>query len=399
MLCACALFGVFSVNASAASNTDESPYFHIQTVVKHWAWGSYQQTIGTTVWYPWDTNRGSTYWDFDRTLTNSANGYRGDLLIQHTLATDDRTYFVPAGDTVTITIQNIPFYAELENSYYQDDGGHATIYEMEYEGICLYTLNGDCYYPDSYSLTFDSSYKYHTLTFSFTAEEPIYKIGLNFYVPVNDYINPDKLLTGMIDATAPQYTGSNKLWLLSIDTEPKELGFLESIAAWLSSIVDWFESLFDMVANWFQAIEDWLIDIIDSINQVAENIWNFIENGFYNLFVPDDDEVTEFKDDMDYLMSTKFGAVYQIGGVIRDFGEGIQTSDEQNSIYFPVVSYDFGGAEFGFGGVDVKIVPDGFDWLATSVKLVTGIVCTLLFLNGLRKRYDDVFGGDHSDAD
>lgn len=47
---------------------------------------------------------------------------------------------------------------------------------------------------------------------------------------------------------------------------------------------------------------------------------------------------------------------------------------------------------FTFGGYDVQIVPTGFDFIVNILKTVIGIVCTILCVNALRKKYDEVMG-------
>lgn len=59
----------------------------------------------------------------------------------------------------------------------------------------------------------------------------------------------------------------------------------------------------------------------------------------------------------------------------------------------PEVTVNFSDTSFSFGGYEVSIIPDGFDVLVTAVKGITSIVCTFLFINSLRNKYEKLIGG------
>ena len=67
-------------------------------------------------------------------------------------------------------------------------------------------------------------------------------------------------------------------------------------------------------------------------------------------------------------------------------------ADETDTIEFPQASINLSGTPFTFGGYSVKIVPEGFGVLVTAIKSIVAIVCTVAFVNGMRKRYDEIMG-------
>lgn len=156
---------------------------------------------------------------------------------------------------------------------------------------------------------------------------------------------------------------------LIVDTESVEAGLL-------SGIIGWIKNIYDTIVN------------------LPSKIWEFISEGLKGLFVPSEEYLTQFKNDMDSMLSEKLGAIYQVVNILTESWDRIQANDNTNTIDFPEVTIPLpSDTDFTFGGQTVSIVPQGFEFLATAIKTVTGICCTILFVNGLKKRYDDIMGG------
>lgn len=134
--------------------------------------------------------------------------------------------------------------------------------------------------------------------------------------------------------------------------------------------------------------------VINQLTELPALIWQKFEDGIKFLFLPTEEYIVNYKKDMDTLLADKFGAVYEVVNLTFESWDRITANDEQNIISVEEVTIPLpDDNEFSFGGYDVPIVPSGFEWLATSVKTVVGIVCTVAFVNGLRKRYDEIMRG------
>lgn len=154
------------------------------------------------------------------------------------------------------------------------------------------------------------------------------------------------------------------------------------------------EKLLGGILGWVQNIFNKIGDMFNAIIELPAKIWEKISDGLKALFIPTEADMTEFSDKMDGLLERKLGAVYQVSNTVFESWDRIQEADEQNTISFPEATISLpDDNEFTFGGYEVKIVPDGFEWLATAFKSLAGIVCTIAFINGLRKRYDETLGG------
>lgn len=145
-------------------------------------------------------------------------------------------------------------------------------------------------------------------------------------------------------------------------------------------------------AGLLSSILEWIKGIFDSIAELPGKLWKAIEDGLKALFVPDEDYIVGYKDRWEQLLEQKLGAVYQVINLTFESWERVTASDTTNTIKLPKTTIPLGNTDFSFGGYDVKIVPDGFEFLVDIIKTLVGGLCTILFINGLRKRYDEIMG-------
>lgn len=229
----------------------------------------------------------------------------------------------------------------------------------------------------------------------FTPDKPVRSVRFNLsttftpedFIGYSVSVSSGDSLTGYkthFTINLGEYTDTNNF--ITVEQETKDTTLLGGILDWTKSIGDTIGKLFDSVTNGFN-------NIINGIIELPNKLWSAIENGLKSLFVPDEDYIVDYKSRWEQLLEEKLGAVYQVINLTFESWDRIIASDTTNTITIPNVSIPLGDSSFSFGGQDVPIVPDGFDWLATTIKTFTGGLCTLLFVNGLRKRYDEVMGG------
>lgn len=189
-----------------------------------------------------------------------------------------------------------------------------------------------------------------------------------------------------VDYYLGEYSGDDS-YNAGMDEVDQSTGLLSSLIEWVKSIRQGVTQIFETLSSGFGAV-------VNGITSLPRLIWEKIETGLKNLFVPDEQYISDYMVDMDALLDEKFGAVYQVIDVTLESWDRISANDEQNTIDFPETTIALpDDNEFTFGGYEVPIVPDGFEWLATALKGFVGVVCTVMFVNGLRKRYDEVMGG------
>lgn len=138
-----------------------------------------------------------------------------------------------------------------------------------------------------------------------------------------------------------------------------------------------------------------LSSIKDGITELPTKIWDKISNGLKELFIPSEEDLTAIKDSFDTMLSERFGALYEVGGIISDFAESFEFTELKNTIELPVISLDFGDASWEFGGYTVDVVPDNFQFLVDMLKTLISICCIALFINAMKHKYDKLVGGAH----
>lgn len=193
-----------------------------------------------------------------------------------------------------------------------------------------------------------------------------------------------------------EFSGDDR-YQFAMEISSEEAGLLKSIIEWLKGIVNSITEIPQKIWNFFSAaFEDvfgWLEDIWDTLSQLPSKIWEFIENGLKKLFIPSEGYIFGFREDMDYLLADRFGAVYQVVNITLESWDRVMESDDTNSVDIPLVTIPLpDNNSFSFGGYNVTVIPNGFEFIADILKSLVGIICTLLFVNGLRNKYDEVMG-------
>lgn len=204
---------------------------------------------------------------------------------------------------------------------------------------------------------------------------------------------------------------------IELTLNPKTDGLLNSIIEIVNNIKNGIGNIFDTVKNGFSSIADsisnfvstvvegfgnvvdtlvdWFSNVVDTLIELPSKLWTLIENGLKALFIPDSYFIEDYKERYDELLAARFGAIYQSADILIDYFSTIVNFDKypMNNIIFPETTIDVAGEEFTFGGWDINLIPHGFDFLADAVKFAIDVCVSLLFINGLRKRYDELVGG------
>lgn len=300
---------------------------------------------------------------------------------EYYVASNDNSPLVTGGSNVTMTLQTVPQCVELS---YGGVGAQVSTSPVGLSAVIYYTdgsvsyASGNTVKRSGYSSTYD-------FTLSFNAEKDVLKVGIthNTVVYFSDIpANVRQNTTGAqykstLTRIFGEYTGDHT-YKLTIEKESKEAGLLAGII--------------DKLTSGFSALGEKLSSVVNGILELPEKLWNLISDGLKNLFVPSEESMTAYKDKWDELLASRFGAVYQVVNIITDSWGEIMEAEETDTIEFPQATINLSGTPFTFGGYSVKVVPDGFGVLITAIKSIVAIVCTVAFVNGLRKRYEEVMG-------
>lgn len=192
---------------------------------------------------------------------------------------------------------------------------------------------------------------------------------------------------------------------LTLNVNDNTAGLLSSIIAFIQSILEGVQNIFTKIGDFmtsvansfselFSKLGTWFSNLISSIIELPSKIWTLIENGLKSLFVPDETFIQEYKNDWDIVLSDRFGAIYQSVELLIDYVSMVDNEVSKGTITLPSTSIDLpDGAVFTFGGYDVKIVPEGFGFLADAVKFAVDVVCSFAVINALKRRFERVMEG------
>lgn len=133
-----------------------------------------------------------------------------------------------------------------------------------------------------------------------------------------------------------------------------------------------------------KSIIEFLKNIVSGITELPSNIASAIKG----LFVPSEDDLTSYFDKWKALLSDRFGALYEVFDIIVDYFDTFSNNGSQSVVMFPSVTVPLAGSDFVFGGWEVSLVPTGFTVVFDALKLMINVLCTVAFVNALRKRYD-----------
>lgn len=385
------LSGVFSVSASAAE-LDTKPY-HIYTT-SYLVYGSTGSTnsrwdaYGTHLFYPGNGTiekiEASLYFD-----NNAFNvyGFASNVIV-HDIAYDDQTIMFEKGIKTTVKVENLWHRYLLICS-----ACSSTSYYLNPRDVILsvgYTDGSVDYFSASWEVKNNSLNVKHTFTPSKDVQSISFTITSD--VPLSSHNGHMSTVMGI--SYMGEYDGDNK-HNLTIQQPSEEAGLLQGIWGELTS---GFNALGDKLSGVWTAITDGftnmgnkLTDVFNSIKELPSKIWGFIENGLKSLFVPSEEKIVDMKSQWEELLSSKYGAVWEVVQITFGSWENINANDQKNSISVPEVEIPLpNGQSFSFGGEEVQVVPSGFETIADICKMATGAFCTLMFINGLRKRYDEV---------
>ena len=134
----------------------------------------------------------------------------------------------------------------------------------------------------------------------------------------------------------------------------------------------------------------WLASIWEAISGLPKKIVDGIKDALIGLFVPSEADMTAMKDKWEQLLSDRFGAVYESADIISDWAGAFTYTSTKTTVTFPTVSLNLAGTTFVFGGWEVDVVPDQFEGIIDTLKLIVNIACTYLFVNGMKKRLEGV---------
>lgn len=151
----------------------------------------------------------------------------------------------------------------------------------------------------------------------------------------------------------------------------------------LNGIIGWIKNVFDAITGLPEQIASKIGDKLTSFG-------TWLVGQLRSLFVPSQDSIVDIKEQFDSLLRSRFGAVYDSVEIIDDFAASFVYSSTDSSITFPSVNLNLAGVNFSFGGWEVDVIPDRITGIVSILKSLISMVATVLFVNALRKRLEEI---------
>lgn len=302
--------------------------------------------------------------------------------------TDDTDYILfEGGKTYDLRIDNLhlDYYLQFEDGaiWYDDPSKYVT------QSLYMHFTDGTKQ-AVQLSISYNDKSDSFNLTGTFAPDKDVKSMYFEVARLGGLYIDSDPFLSARRGQYAYLYGfyGAQQNFSLKITNieESKETGLLRGLS-------DKLTGLWDSVTNGFENLSNGITNVVNSIIELPVKIWEKISEGLKSLFVPTENDMVAYKDKWEELLSSRFGAVYEVGNIMTESWDSVMNADQTDSIEFPSATINLpDGNEFTFGGYTVQVVPNGFSYIIVAVKSIVAIVCTVAFVNGMRKRYDEVMG-------
>lgn len=208
------------------------------------------------------------------------------------------------------------------------------------------------------------------------------------------------VVTNTVGKTSASTTSARAMITVEKDNTETLLG---SIIGGISNIWEGIQNMWESIKELPTKITEGLSGFFESLSQGLTSVYEgiislpqTIMEGLKNLFVPDPEYMADYQEQWNTLLADRFGALYESVTVVSDFYATFSDTTAKDKLTVPSVTVNLAGTPFAFGGWDVDLVPDGFDFLVTVCKRIVSILCTLWFINALRNRFERVLGGGNA---
>ena len=108
-----------------------------------------------------------------------------------------------------------------------------------------------------------------------------------------------------------------------------------------------------------------------------------------HVFVPTDEQIFDFRSDLDELLDDTFSGIPETGDILDDVKDTIVDAPPVSQITFPAISVPNTSFAIASRTVNLVPIPDLLDF----IKLGFDILATCAFVNLIRKRFDEIIHG------
>lgn len=154
-----------------------------------------------------------------------------------------------------------------------------------------------------------------------------------------------------------------------------------SITTFRTNVDTWITNQTTSITN---SISSWGQSLKDSIDALPDKIAEALKD----LVVPEDGAIESMATKSEELVSDRFGGVFEGAQIVDNWASQLEAQAATQILTIPVVNMNILGKIFPIGGWEVDLVPDGFEVIFESVKLIIDILATAAFINGIKSRLE-----------
>ena len=303
---------------------------------------------------------------------------------------DDTVVISTSGDSVVFSFSSY-FAGFILSDYYNNSDITSNGFTGYFDstGICYFApaitdgkswVVGDfmSYSSDSQSYTFDD------------VDFDVYGYAIVVCVKPYDFSDYGSYISGAVRSDG-----------LTVYSDDSSKGLLKTIIEYVSnifsSVSEGFSSLISNVSSLASNLASWFSDLLTSISDLPANLWTLISDGLQSLFVPDDDDLTDFKSDVQSLLEERLGVVYQGFSIAHGLFDDVSTTLSSGGDYnytFPGISITLQGEKYTLvDSQEISLDNDVMDIFRPILGVFVCLICTLAFCFMLRDFYEKFTGG------
>lgn len=116
-----------------------------------------------------------------------------------------------------------------------------------------------------------------------------------------------------------------------------------------------------------------------------------IPDAIAGLFIPSDEAIEQFHDDMEDMAEEHLGGLYESFDMLVDFAESFSVVSATDSLAIPEFHIPLSGSDFVFGGFDMPLVYPQLQTLYTALAWLIDFLATTAFLNMCKRKLEIFF--------
>lgn len=153
------------------------------------------------------------------------------------------------------------------------------------------------------------------------------------------------------------------------------------------------KGLLGTIISWLTSIRDSIGSVFTAIIELPGRIATALIEGIKSLFIPDQEDVENLKDQYETLLSTRLGFIWQAGEWITSFGSNLLSAlsgGSEAEFVFPGVGFDMNGEHYQL--IEQQTVDFDANGIVTVIRPFVGTIVALVVVAACVNLFHDMVG-------